>query len=349
MNTSNFGKNVFIEIFGGSHEEFIGVKIKRLPGNLDIDMDRLQKFVDRRAPGNSPFTSPRKEPDTIIKQSDDPLTFIIQNKDKRSSDYDLSVPRPGHCDFPAIIKYGNEIDLSGGGPFSGRMTAPLAIAGGIAIQYLEKRGVHIGSHIYSIGEIVDDPLNLIHPEHSKIDDIYFPVLNNKRGEEMKNLITTIKSQNNSVGGIIEAWVTGLPVGLGGPMYHGVESILAPILFGIPAVKGLEFGLGFKSSKLLGSENNDPYIIEQNKIVTPSNNHGGILGGLTTGMPLIAKVAFKPTPSIGQRQQSVNLKTMTPEILEIKGRHDPCIVPRAIPVVEGAIAIGLLDLFCEREK
>lgn len=349
MNRSSFGKNVNIEIFGGSHEDFIGVTIKGLPSDFQINMEELQTFVNRRSPGNSPFTSPRKEPDQVILKSTDPLSLVIMNKDYKRSAYNLEIPRPGHCDYPAAIKYGSQIDLSGGGPFSGRMTAPLAIAGGIALQYLKKYNINIHSHIYSIGHIEDGPLNLVDPDSSYIDDINFPVLDQDKGAQMKELILKVKEEKTSVGGVVETWVTGLPVGLGGPMYHGVESILAPILFGIPGVRGLEFGLGFKSSKLQGHQNNDPYELHNNKIVTSTNNHGGILGGMTTGMPLIARVGFKPTPSIARSQQTINLTTKKPTTLEIEGRHDPSIAIRGLPVVEAAIAIGLLDLICEKEK
>jgi chorismate synthase len=223
------------------------------------------------------------------------------------------------------------------------MTAPLCIAGGIALQILQQQGIEIGAHIYSIGEVCDAPLDTLNPATSAGD---FPVLSTESGEQMKALILQAKNDGDSVGGTVEVFAKNVPAGIGGPMYDGVESVLAPVFFGIPAVKGVEFGAGFNASTMKGSENNDPFRIENGSVVTTSNNHGGILGGITSGMPVIARLAFKPTPSISKEQQSVSLSKKTNETLSIQGRHDPCVVLRAVPVCEAAMAIGLLDMILE---
>lgn len=336
---SSFGKNLKISIWGGSHEPAIGVDIEGLPLGTEIDMDELQCFMDRRAPGNSPFATKRKEPDVPVATgglaqtaartltvSGDTVSFEIRNTDTRSSDYKAlaSIPRPGHADYTARLRYGNELNMAGGGPFSARMTAPLCIAGGIAKQILAEHGIKVDAKIYSIGGV--------------------------KGDDMEAKILEAKEALDSVGGIVEAVVTGLPGGIGGAMYDGIESTLAPILFGIPAVKGVEFGAGFKAAEMLGSENNDPFYYDENGCVkTRTNNHGGILGGITTGMPLITRVAFKPTPSIAREQDSINLETKENTKLVVKGRHDPCVVVRAVPIVEAALAVGILDCMMELDK
>ena len=357
---SSFGKNIKVNIYGGSHEPEIGVIISGLPAGTSFDMEQLQNFLDRRAPGNSPFATPRKEPDTVIPVNgielngstataiDTTIKLIIKNTNTRSQDYKnlRDIPRPGHADYTAYVKYGNKLNMAGGGPFSARMTAPLCIAGGIALQLLHQQGIEIGAHIYSIGSITDAPLDTLNPDVPGGD---FPVISAEAGEQMKNLILQAKADEDSIGGIVEVFAKNVPAGLGGPMYDGVEGVLAPIFFGIPAVKGLEFGAGFNASAMRGSENNDPFRIESGAVVTTSNNHGGILGGITSGMPIIARLAFKPTPSITKKQQSVSLSKMTNETLSIQGRHDPCVVLRAVPVCEAAMAIGLLDMLLEETE
>ena len=357
---SSFGKNIQVNIYGGSHEPEIGVIIKGLPVGTTFDMSQLQRFMDRRAPGNSPFATPRKEPDTVIPAEgitlngstattiDTAIKLLIKNTNTRSQDYKniRDIPRPGHADYTAYVKYGDKLNMSGGGPFSARMTAPLCIAGGIALQILQQHGVEIGAHIFSIGNAYDAPIDTLAPSVPAAD---FPVISQEAGDKMKELILQAKESQDSIGGIVEVFAKNVPAGLGGPMYDGVESVLAPVFFGIPAVKGIEFGAGFEAAKMHGSENNDPFRIEGNSVVTTSNNHGGILGGITSGMPLIARLAFKPTPSISREQQSVSLSKMTNETLTINGRHDPCVVLRAVPVCEAAMAIGLLDIILEETK
>lgn len=357
---SSFGKNIQINIYGGSHEPEIGVIIEGLPVGTEFDMEQLQKFMDRRAPGNSLFATPRKEPDTVIPAegitlngstaeiTDTAIKLVIKNTNTRAQDYKnlRDIPRPGHADYTAYVKYGDQLNMAGGGPFSARMTAPLCIAGGIALQILAAQGIQVGAHIFSVGNIIDAPLDTLDPSVPAAD---FPVISQEAGEKMKELILNVKEAQDSIGGIVEVFAKNIPAGLGGPMYDGVESVLAPIFFGIPAVKGIEFGAGFKAAEMRGSENNDPFCIDENKVVTTSNNHGGILGGITSGMPVIARLAFKPTPSIAREQQSVSLSKMTNETLSINGRHDPCVVLRAVPVCEAAMAIGLLDIILEETK
>ncbi len=356
---SSFGKNIKVNIYGGSHEPEIGVIIDGLPVGTTFNMDVLQKFLDRRAPGNSPFATPRKEPDIAVPAegitlngstaatTDSTIKLVIKNTNTRSQDYKnlRDIPRPGHADYTAYVKYGDKLNMAGGGPFSARMTAPLCIAGGIALQILQQQNIEIGAHIYSVGSILDAPLDILNPDAPASD---FPVLSEAAGEQMKELILQAKADEDSIGGIVEVFAKNVPAGIGGPMYDGVEGVLAPIFFGIPAVKGLEFGAGFSASTMRGSENNDPFRIENGTVVTTSNNHGGILGGITSGMPIIARLAFKPTPSITKEQQSVSLSRMTNETLSIQGRHDPCVVLRAVPVCEAAMAIGLLDMLLEEK-
>lgn len=354
--SSSFGKNLRITIFGGSHEPNIGVTIHGLPEGITVDFGKMNNFLSRRAPGNSVFATPRKEADTPIVQSGlvggkttlEPLTLIIENTNTRSGDYAAlrDIPRPAHADYTASVKYGSSVNMSGGGPFSARMTAPLCIAGAIALQILEEWGISIGAHIYSIGNVKDtpfDPVMVSESEFIPLKESSFPVLDEAKGYLMGDLIQTAMAEGDSVGGIIECCAIGVPVGIGGPMYDGIEGHLSQIFFGIPAVKGVEFGNGFEASTLRGSQNNDAFFMEGTTVKTVTNNHGGILGGISSGMPLICRLAFKPTPSISKEQSSVSLKDMTNEKLIITGRHDPCVVIRAVPVVEAAMAVGLLDL------
>ena len=364
---SSFGKNIKVSIWGGSHDPTIGVDIEGLPIGTKIDMNTLQSFMDRRAPGNSPFATRRKEADipvpisgiapimlNIVEVSDKRVSFVIRNTDANSTDYKSlrTVPRPGHADYTARLRYGDTLNMAGGGAFSARMTAPLCIAGGIAMQILEKYGVHIGAHIFSIGDVMDagfDPVNVSIEALTSLKTSSFPVLDEKTGALMQEKILEAKAANDSIGGIVEVCALGLPGGVGGAMYDGIESALAPIFFGIPAVKGVEFGAGFDATLMKGSENNDPFYYDGDQVKTRSNNHGGILGGITSGMPLIARLAFKPTPSISLEQDSVDLKTKENTKLVIKGRHDPCVVVRAVPIVEAALAIGILDCIMEKNN
>lgn len=348
--SSIYGKNIKISIFGQSHSEAIGVTIDGLPAGIEIDNEKLKYFMERRMSKGKSYATKRNEADDpqficgLVNNTTcgAPLTAIINNENKNSSDYDnLSVtPRPSHADYTAELKYGGYQDKSGGGHFSGRLTAPLCVAGGICKQILEEQGINFYAHIKSIKDICDDSFDPLSPKEPT--DKNFPVLNETKKQSMLDIIEDARKNLDSVGGVIECGITGVPVGLGEPIFDGLENRISQIIFGIPAVKGIEFGNGFNSTLLFGSENNDEFIMNNDEVSTKTNNHGGILGGISSGMPIIFDVAIKPTPSIGLPQKSVNLTEMEETTLEIKGRHDPCIVPRAVPCVEAAAAIAILD-------
>lgn len=352
--SESYGENIQVTIFGQSHAPAIGVTIDGLPAGEEIDLDELRAFLSRRAPGNNAWSTPRKEADKPEiqcgmangKTCGAPLTAIIRNQNTRPGDYAnlRTVPRPGHADYTAYVKYDGSADMSGGGHFSGRLTAPLCIAGGICKQILKREGIEIKARIQAIGGI-EDPGDIL-TEEIGTD---FPVIHGEAGAKMQECIAKALSEGDSVGGIIECVVTGLPVGLGGPLFDGMEGRISRAVFGIPAVKGIEFGVGFASAKLRGSENNDAFCIKDGKVQTETNRCGGILGGITNGMPVLFRAAFKPTPSISRPQKSVDLTTGEETTLEIKGRHDPCIVPRAVPVVEAAAAIAVYDALLGRRK
>lgn len=324
--SSTYGKNVKISIFGQSHSAAIGVVIDGVPAGFSVDMEKLQSFLDRRAPGRSPYSTPRKEADRPEFLSGlvgnvtcgAPICAVIRNTNTRSQDYDnlRDVPRPGHADYTAHIKYGGHEDVSGGGHFSGRLTAPLCIAGGILLQILQEQGISVKAGIKEIGGSTEDPFGRIEEAA-------------RRGD--------------SVGGIIECTVEGLPAGIGGPMFDGIENKVAQAVFSIPAVKGIEFGRGFDAARITGSENNDEYYYDGEQVRTRTNNHGGILGGISSGMPVVFRVAVKPTPSISIEQSSISYSRGENARLAVRGRHDPCIVPRAVPCVEATAAIAIYDL------
>ena len=353
--SNTYGKNLKISIFGQSHSPAIGVSIEGLPAGFAIDFDELRVFLQRRAPGQSEFTTGRKEqdePEFLSGLTDgvtcgDPLTALIRNTDTLSSDYDQlsDIPRPSHADYTAFVKFGDARDIRGGGAFSGRLTAPLCVAGGICMQLLKSEGVSIAAHIAQIGDISDcgfDPVNIDEKKLAVLNAVAFPVLDPDTGKRMLSAIEEARLAGDSLGGIIECVAIGVPAGIGDPMFDGMENRLATVLFGIPAVKGVEFGNGFAAAGLRGSENNDAFIVRKDTIKTRTNNHGGILGGITSGMPLIFRAAFKPTPSITIEQDSISLSRREEVRLSIKGRHDPCIVPRAVPCVEAAAAIAVYD-------
>ncbi len=346
------GKYVHLSLFGQSHAEAVGMTLDGLPAGIQIDRSRLQRFLNRRAPGRNSWSTTRREedvPEFICGLKNDttcgaPLTVIIRNKNTRPEDYSQLeiLPRPGHADYAAQLKYHGYQDVSGGGHFSGRLTAPLCVAGGILLQELERKNISVRARIHSIGTVVDDS-----PFISSVADRVFPAVDDKTAAQMQNVIMSAKENGDSVGGIIECVIEGMPGGYGEPIFDGAESRFAQVLFAIPAVKGVEFGSGFKAAEIPGSQNNDAFCIcEDGKIGTLTNQAGGILGGITNGMPIVFRVAFKPTPSISRTQQSVNLKTMKIESLCLEGRHDPCIVPRAVPVVEAAAAFVTYDLLQE---
>ena len=349
---STYGEHLKLSIFGQSHGAAIGACLDGIPAGLPVDMEALTTFLGRRAPGKNAYSTPRKEADApeILAGIVDgvtcgaPIAAIIRNTNTRSGDYDnlKDCPRPGHADYTAQIKYGGFQDTAGGGHFSGRLTAPLCIAGGLCKQWLEAKGISISAHISAVAGVPDLPFDPVKPEFCAVH-ADFPVLDEAQGAKMREKIEEARSMGDSVGGIVECAVVGLPAGLGEPMFGGMEGKLAQILYGIPAVKGVEFGAGFGAAEKMGSENNDPFRVADGKIVTTTNHCGGILGGITDGMPLLFRAAFKPTPSISKPQQSVSLSAMEDRELIVKGRHDPCIVPRAVPVVEAAAAIALMDI------
>ena len=340
-----------LSVFGQSHAEAVGMTLEGLPAGLPVDPDALQSFLNRRAPGRNDWSTSRREedcPEFLCGLKDGktcgaPLTAIIRNRNTRSSDYEQlrCLPRPGHADYTAQLRYGGFHDIAGGGHFSGRLTAPLCIAGGILLQMLEAKGICVEARICAIAGIRDDS-----PFTESVAEKDFPTVSDEAGKQMKAAIQAARAEGDSVGGIVECVIRGVPGGLGSPMFDGVENRIAQLAFAIPAVKGIEFGSGFQVVSMRGSENNDPYTVEDGHVVTCTNHAGGILGGITTGMPVVFRVAVKPTPSIASPQQTVNLDTMQPETLRIGGRHDPCIVPRAVPVVEAVAAIAVADLILE---
>ena len=353
--SSTYGEMLKLSIFGQSHGAAIGMTLDGIPAGLPVDLEKLQQFLNRRAPGQNDWSTPRKEEDRpeflagILNgyTCGAPIAAVIHNTNTRSKDYSNlhDCPRPGHADYTAQVKYKGYQDVAGGGHFSGRLTAPLCIAGGLCKQWLEAEGIRIGAHIEWLHGLNDTFFDRLNPQ---IDDVRsdFPVISEYKVQRMREIIAEARAEGDSVGGSIECAVTGLPVGLGEPMFGGMESRIAQIVYGIPAVKAVQFGIGPSVANIPGSECNDEFHMENGVVRTTTNNCGGILGGITNGMPLIFSVAVKPTPSISKPQQTVNLKTVETTTLEIKGRHDPCIVPRAVPVVEAAAAIAIYDAYLE---
>lgn len=356
--SSEFGNLLKISVFGQSHGKAIGVVVDGLPAGEAIDLEELDRFLDRRRTGRNRLSTARKESDVPVFLSGlengvtcgAPLCAVIENSDQHSSDYRelRDKPRPGHADYTAYVKWKGQADMRGGGHFSGRLTAPLCVAGGIAKQILARRGVYVGAHLWSVGTERDTPFPL-RPTRELFESVAakpFPVLDDQAGERMQSLILEARQAQDSVGGVIECAATGMPAGLGDPMFGGVENRLASALFGIPAVKGVEFGDGFAAARAHGSENNDPFIMEGGRVAAETNHAGGILGGITSGMPIVLRTAMKPTPSIARPQRTVSLSAGADTELVIHGRHDPCIAHRAVPVVEAVTAAVLLDLLLE---
>ena len=352
--SSVYTGNLTVAIFGQSHAPAIGVTIDGLPAGLPVDPNALQQFLRRRAPGQNAWSTPRKEadaPEILCGLSNGrtcgaPLTAIIRNTNTRSGDYDnlRDTPRPGHADYTAQMKFSGAQDVAGGGHFSGRLTAPLCIAGGICLQLLKTQGITIRARIVSVGAVTDDS-----PFLSPVGEKAFPAVSDAAAAAMQAEIAAARADGDSVGGVIECVVEGLPAGVGDPMFGGLENLISRAIFAIPAVKGIEFGAGFAAARMRGSENNDPFRVENGVVVTETNHCGGILGGISDGMPIVFRAAFKPTPSIARQQRSVSLGQLENKTLVIQGRHDPCIVPRAVPCVEAAAAIAVLDAVMARRK
>jgi len=355
--SSHWGNHLHLSVFGQSHGPAIGVTVDGLPAGFPIDREALSAFLARRGPGRSHLTTPRGERDEVQFLSGlkgdvtcgAPLAAVIENRDTRSGDYaQLSdLPRPGHADWTAQIKYKGYQDVAGGGHFSGRLTAPLCIAGGICRQMLGSCGISVYAHLLGVGAVSDrvfDPMGETGLE--RLEAMPLPTLETSAAAHMERVIVAAHQAGDSVGGVVECMVQGFPAGLGGALFGGLESRLASILFAVPGVKGVEFGAGFSAARMTGGEHNDSFVAEGGQVKTASNRHGGILGGISTGMPLVLRAAFKPTPSIAKPQDSVRLSTGEAEQLHLRGRHDPCIAVRAVPVVEAAAAIALMDVWLE---
>lgn len=354
--SSTYGDKIKISVFGESHGNGIGVVIDGLPSGVKIDMDRVLVQMARRAPGNDKTATPRKEkdyPHILSGMLGDcltgaPLAVMIENTNTKSGDYSniLACPRPGHSDYAAFVKYNGCNDISGGGHFSGRITAPIVFAGAVCRQILEQRGIRISAHISSIGSVCDqsfDPTYISDELISRLNSSCFALIDEEAEDAMRDEVEKARMALDSIGGTVECAVTGIEAGIGEPMFDGVEGVIAKAVFGVPAIKGIEFGKGFELAKMRGSQSNDPFRYKDGKVVTETNNMGGILGGITNGMPIIFRAAIKPTPSIAQKQRTVDLQKKENAELEIHGRHDPCIVPRAVPVIEAVTAVAIINL------
>ncbi|MDD3478203.1 MAG: chorismate synthase [Candidatus Izemoplasmatales bacterium] len=359
MNT--IGQTIRATFFGESHGSALGIVLDGLPAGIVLDETRIQNALTLRRP-KSMYSTSRSEPDNYEilsglyegKTTGAALTFLIRNQNTISADYSALVgrPRPSHADYPAHVKYEGFNDPRGGGIFSGRLTALWVIAGAIAMQLLEEQGIFVGSHIRRLANIEDDGFDFVHVQGTtlqRLSQSEFPLLNPRVEPLMKAAILEAKEEMDSVGGVVETAVTGLQPGLGSPLFDSIESRIASLLFDVPSIKGIEFGTGFPITQMRGSSANDPYQLVEGKIQTKTNHNGGILGGMTTGMPLVFRVAVKPTPSIGKPQTTVNLQTMKEETLEIKGRHDPAIVNRVVHVINAVTAFGILDLILSSPK
>ena len=354
--SSTYGEKIKISVFGESHGGGIGVVIDGLPAGEAIDFDAVLAQMARRAPGRDKTATPRKESDTPRVLSGmlgdvltgAPLCAVIENTNTRSQDYGdlLAKPRPGHSDYTAYIKYHGANDIRGGGHFSGRITAPLVFAGAVCRQLLERRGIQIAAHIQSVGSIHDKPFDPVAVPSALIKRLSassFALIDESAEEAVRAEIEAARLAQDSVGGTIECAVTGLPAGVGEPMFDGLEGAIAKAVFGVPAVKGIEFGAGFALAAMRGSRANDAFCYDNGHVVTETNHCGGILGGIANGMPLIFRCAVKPTPSISQPQKTVDLQTGENTVLTIHGRHDPCIVPRAVPVIEAVTALAIINV------
>lgn len=342
-------------IFGESHGPAIGVVLEGLPSGLRLDMDEVEREMARRAPGKSILSTSRKEADQVQIlsgmfegcTSGTPLCAMIANTDTHSGDYQNDMPRPGHADYTGHVRYDGHNDYRGGGHFSGRLTAPLVFAGAVAKQILRQHGVTVGAHIASIYGVEDASFDAVGetPEHlAAIAAKPFPTISDEAGERMRQAIYEAREQLDSVGGSIECCVLGMPAGLGSPDFGcNVEGIVSQYLFAVPAVKAVAFGIGFGFASLRGSEANDPMRVENGVIRTTTNHTGGVNGGITNGMPIVFTAALRPTPSIARPQQTVSLSAMENATLTVRGRHDPCVVHRAVPVLEAACALAMCEI------
>ncbi len=367
--SNTYGNNLTLSVFGGSHDPEIGMTLTGFPAGVRLPEAELLAFMARRAPGQGPWTTTRKEPDTpvftagvrvetdgegnrVYISNGETMRAGIINQNQHSGDYAslADTPRPSHADYPARIKFGDAVDLRGGGKYSGRLTAPLCVAGAFCLAYLSEKNIHIGAHISAVGSVTDKPFDRLHltsDELATLGGLPLAVLDTEAGEAMRGEIECARRSADSIGGAVECAVIGLPVGLGDHPFDGLEGRMASILYSIPAVKAVAFGDGFDFVRGYGSTHNDAYFIDTEGSIRTSSNHcGGIVGGMSTGMPVIFSVAFKPTPSIGTEQKSVSLTSQKNVTITVKGRHDPCIVPRAVPVVEAAAAVAIMDIMLD---
>ena len=361
---SSFGNTLRVTVFGQSHSAGVGCVVEGLPAGIAVDQGRLADFMARRAPGNAPWTTPRKEKDAVRilsglnpdgRTCGAPLAAAIENTNTRSQDYGniMGIPRPGHADFAAWAKWHGEQDIPGGGHFSGRLTGPLCIAGGICLQWLEQQGVRVAAHVDECAGVADEHFFALDNSPAASERLYaqmdaladgreFPAIDKNAAEHMTDAIMAARAEKDSVGGVIECVACGLPAGVGSPMFDGLENTIAYAVFGIPSVKGIEFGAGFSAAAMRGSQNNDPYEVRDGACVPVTNNAGGILGGISTGAPLHFRCALKPISSIGIEQDSVDLERMAPAKLTVHGRHDATALTRAVPVVEAVAACAIAD-------
>ena len=357
--SSQMGNSLRFSLFGESHGAGVGVLVEGLPAGVRLDQEAIATFLKRRSPGQRSGTSARVEVDSYLLQSGiyqgvttgAPLVAFFPNHDVRSQDYEAfkHTPRPSHADYPAMLRYDGFNDLRGGGHFSARLTAPWCFAGALALQILADKGIVIGSHIAQVGSLKDegfDPVAVSKEQLQKLSQATLPFIREEVRQPILDAVSQIAADGDSLGGIIEAAAVGFPGGFGNPIFENLESRLSYALFAIPGVKGVEFGSGFQAAQMRGSEHNDPWVFQENQVKTKTNHHGGILGGISSGMPILLRVAFKPTASIAKEQETVDLQELKAATLEIKGRHDPCITLRAAPVVEAAMALVLLDVLLE---
>ncbi len=352
--SSTIGNTVKLSLFGESHGDAVGALLEGLPAGIEINEDKLLAFMKRRQGGNSPFTTPRKEADLPRflsgvyqgKTGGTPIAVMIESQNKRSGDYQLDLPRPSHADYTAKMRFGETVDLRGGGHFSARLTAALCAVGYLCMEALEKEGIAIGSHLLSVGHAADipfDPIHVSRDDFKRVLDHDFPTLDSAAAEKMKEEIAAASLGGDSVGGCVECAVIGLTAGYGTPLFDGIENKLAAAMFALGGVRGIEFGCGFEAASMRGSAHNDAFRMQNGRIVTETNRHAGILGGMSSGMPILFRLAFKPTASIALPQNTVSLSKGENAVLELKGRHDPCIAVRALPCVEAMTAIVLADV------
>ena len=357
--SSIWGNNLQVSLFGESHGPVIGMVLHGLPAGYSLDEAELARFMQRRAPGRTPWSTSRKEEDKVEivsgfyqgKTTGTPLTALIRNTDTHSDDYSdlVSRPRPGHADLTGMARYRGFQDPRGSGHFSGRITAGLTFAGAVCAQIIRTRGIRSAAHVLEIDGISDLAFDSVQPDLPQLDLLAgrpFPVLDEAAGRSMIEAVCAAQQEGDSVGGIVETLIIGLPAGLGDPMFDGLESRLASLMFGIPAVKGLDFGAGFAAARMRGSVHNDIPVVRDRAIRFLSNHGGGIQGGISNGMPILFRAVIRPPASIAREQQTINLSRMEADRLAVVGRHDPCIVPRVVPVIEAAASLFALDVLLD---